>query len=268
MHPVRLNDDGSLKNEFKPAIYADTNFLRHYYNAEGAEFLFDENGNSIDPPWKDDLPNSVPSSSDLRHKLIVDIINPKDYLADFGCIRHLTTNYLFIASLIVTPLSLLELFKLHAEVAFKDICAESIGAKRIQRMGEKEAGKYLSKLYGQWLTDKENEVLKNLIQDCYFNLSFARAHGLKGTFYVSDHNIRVTDGDVGKFLWVLSFLQLEAADVIHLHSAKQLGCEYFATFDKGFSINKDIIHEAAGIKILNSTKEVIRILKQFKKKDA
>jgi hypothetical protein len=91
MHPVRLNKDGSLKKEFKPAIYVDTNFLRHYYNAEGAEFLFDENGNSIDPPWRDDLPNSEPSPSDLRHKLIVNITNPKDYFADFGCIRHFTT---------------------------------------------------------------------------------------------------------------------------------------------------------------------------------
>ena len=245
----------------------DTNFLRHYYNAEGAEFLFDENGNSIDPPWEDDLPKTSPSSKDLRHKLIVDITNPKDYLEDFGCIRHLTTNCLSKASLILTPLSLLELFKLHAEVTFKDICAESLGAKRIQRMGEKEVGKHLSKLYSQWLTDNQNEVLKSLVQDCYFNMSFARAHGLQGTFYVSDHNIRITEGDVGKFLWILSFLQLEVADVLHLHSAKQLGCEYFATFDKGFAINKDIIKEAAGIQILCSAKEVLKILKQFRKED-
>jgi hypothetical protein len=239
MHPARLNKDGSLRKEFKPAIYVDTNFLRYYYNAEGAEFSFDENGNTIDPPWKDDLPK-IPSFNDSRHKLMVDLINPKNYFKDFGCIRHLTTNYLSEASLILTPLSLLELFKLHAEVTFKDIFAESLGAKQIQRMGEKEVGKHLSTLYSRWLANKKNEVLNGLIQDCYFNMSFARAHGLQGTFYISDHNIRITEGDVGRFLWILSFLQLETTDILHLHSAKKLGCEYFATFDKGFASNKDM----------------------------
>jgi hypothetical protein len=268
MHPARLNEDGSLQKEFKPAIYVDTNFLRHYYNAEGAEFLFDENGNTIDPPWKDDSPEIPSSLNDSRHKLILDITNPKDYFKDFGCIRHLTAYCLSEASLILTPLSLLELFKLHAEVAFKDICAESLGAKQIQRMGEKEVGKHLSALYSRWLADNQNEVLKGLIQDCDFNMSFARAHGLQGTFYVSDHNIRITDGDVGSFLWILSFLQLETTDVLHLHSAKKLGCEYFATFDKGFATNKDIIKKAAGIQILCSAKEVLNILKQYRKKNA
>lgn len=268
MHPARLNEDGTLQKEFTPAIYCDTNFLRHYYHAEGAEFFFDENGNSIDPPWKGDFPEIIPSSNDLRHKLIVDIINPKDFSKDFGCIRHITSYCLSKASLILTPLSLLELYKLHAEVNFKNICAESLGAKRIQRMGEKEVGQHLSKLYSKWLTEKQNEVLKDLIQDCYLNMSFARAHGLQGTFYISDHTIRITEGDVGNFLWIPAFLQLEAADVLHLHSAKQLGCEYFATFDKGFAINKDIIKEASGIQILCNAKEVLKILKQYKKEEA
>jgi len=163
---------------------------------------------------------------------------------------------------------LLELFKLHAEVAFKDICADSLGAKQIQRMGEKEVGKHLSALYSRWLTDNQNEVLKGLIQDCCFNMSFARAHGLQGTFYISDLSIRITEGDVGNFLWILSFLQLETTDVLHLHSAKKLECEYFATFDKGFASNKQIINEAAGIQILCNAKEVLTILKQYRKKEA
>jgi hypothetical protein len=244
----------------------DTNFIRHYYNAEGAEFLFDENGNSIDPPWKDNSMGIPPTSDELRHKLLKDTINPKDNLKDFGCIRNLTINCLSESSLILTPLSLLELFKLHAETVFKNICAESLGAKQIQRMGEKEVGKYLSALYKRCLTEKQNKVLHNLIQDCYFNMSFARAHGLQGIFYVSEHNLQITEGDVGSFLEVLSFLQLETIDVLHLHSAKKLDCDYFATLDKGFANNLEIIRDAAGIQILCNAKEVIKILKKYRKK--
>lgn len=279
MHPAKLNENGSLHDVYKPAIYVDTNFLRLYYNAEGAEFCFDEDGNPLEPPWESELrefresngvtiPDLPPSHEELRRQMIWDLVGTKDNVRDFGRIRHFAINCLSKASLILTPIAVLELFKIHAEVTFKDICADSVGVKRIQRWGDRTVGEHLSDLFSRFLAEESNETLRELKQDCTFNLSFAQAHGLQGTFYVNDLRFRITDGDVGRFLWVLSFLQLEAADILHIHAAKLLGCDYLASLDAAFSKNKDIIEDRAGIKILSNAKQVIDVMKRNRKDDA
>lgn len=263
MQPVSLKKDGSITKIFKPAIYLDTNFLRHYYKAEGAEFYFDEKGNDIEPPWEEDTPPRRPNHEELRAEILQGLIKTQDYTKDFGIIRHIAINYLSRASLVLTPISLLELYKIHAEIMFKDICAEAVGVKSVQRMGDKPVGKILSKLYEKASADTDFEPYQQLVQECHFNTSFAGAHGLQGTFYVQNHSIQLSMGDVEKFLWLLSFLQLEATDILHIHSAKKLGCEYFATFDKGISENKKIIEKAAGFKILCNPRELITILNKY-----
>lgn len=266
MQPVSLKKDGSLTKIFRPAIYLDTNFLRHYYNAEGAEFYVDENGNDVDPPWEKDWPLGRPNREELRAEILQGLIKTKDHTKEFGIIRHIAINCLSKASLILTPISLLELYKIHAEIMFKETCAEAVGVKSIQRMGDKPVGKILSKLYEKASADTDTGPYQALIQACHFNTSFAGAHGLRGIFYVSEHTLKLSMGDVEKFLWLLSFLQLEATDILHIHSAKKLGCEYFATFDNGIKDNKKIIEKAAGFKILSKPMELINILNKNKKK--
>ena len=55
MYPAALKENGELQNKYKPAVYLDTNFLRHYFNTKGAEFYYDEQGHPTDPPWHDEL---------------------------------------------------------------------------------------------------------------------------------------------------------------------------------------------------------------------
>ena len=204
----------------------------------------------------------------MRRAVIADLVRPKNLLKDFGIIRHIATSCLSTASLILTPISLLELFKIHAEVTFKNICAEAVGAKQIQRMGDKEVGRHLSQLLERWREDKSNEIVKEIVQDCYFNLSFARSHGLDGTFYVENLRMNLTDGDVGRFLWTLSFSQLEATDILHVHCAKTLGCDFFATLDAGIVANRGNIEEAGKLKVLGSPQALIDVLRENRKTDA
>jgi|AntAceMinimDraft_9_1070365.scaffolds.fasta_scaffold11711_3 hypothetical protein len=268
MHPVSLNDDGTIKEIFKPGIYLDSNFLRYYFNSEGAEYYFDENGNDIKPPWEEDNePRFEPTQGDRVAKVISDLIKPKKFIKDFGRIRHIATNALSMASLILTPINLLELYKIHAEVTFKNICADSIGVKHIQRMGDKPIGKVLTKIYEMASIEDGDETYKDLVKNCHFNTSFAAAHGLQGIFYVEEHKPQITIGDIESFLWLLSFLQLEATDISHIHSAKMLGCEYFATLDKGIFSNKEIIKKSANINVLSSPKELIETLLKYKKEN-
>lgn len=192
-------------------------------------------------------------------------MRPKDLIKDFGIIRHIAISCLSTAYLIVTPIALLELFKVHAEVTFKNICAGTVGAKQIQRMGDKEVGRHLSSLLEVWRKDKANQVVKDIVQDCYFSLSFARAHGLHGIFYIEKLNLALSDADVGRFLGTLSFTQLETTDILHIHSAKMLGCEFFATLDGGIAANRGSIEEEGKIKVLVNTRKLIDVLTRNKK---
>lgn len=262
MHPARLTENGTLEEIYKPALYLDTNFLWKYFNAEGTELYFNENGEDITPEEDDDDLKLPPSFEERRYEIIHDVIKPKNEQREYGAIRYIATYGLSNASLLLTPIAWLELYKVQAEIAFKNNCAISLGAKRIQRMGEKEVGKHLSNLYKKLTSeDSENPDLKQLIDDCVFNMSFARGHGFQGTFYICNLNIQISEADVGSFLWALGFLQFEATDIIHLHTAKKLGCEYFVSLDKAFSKNRELINRVAGIKILCNPAEVLTVLK-------
>lgn len=90
----------------------------------------------------------------------------------------------------------------------------------------------------------------------------------QGTFYANDLRLRITDSDVARILWVPSFLQLDAADILHMHVAHCLKCDYFASLDKGFSRNRNLIEGFAHFKLLCSVKEVMDVMMNHKKKDA
>jgi hypothetical protein len=196
------------------------------------------------------------------------LIRTRDSGRDFALIRRYAIHGLTEASLILTPIAVIELFKLHAEVAFKEICADALGIKQVQRWGARAIGEYLTEIFNRAVADDEDEVAKEIKQDCTFNLSFAQAHGLWGTFYVNDLRFRITDADVGRTLWVPSFLQLDAADVLHMHAAHCLKCDYFASIDKGFSRNRSLIEGFAHFKLLCSVPEVMNVMKKHKKRAA
>lgn|GEM_PF-1380914 len=267
MYPARLNADGALQDVYRPAIYLDTNFLRHYYLAEGAEDFVDDEGREIEPPWASDFPRVEPSP-DARTQMLWKMIRKRDTATDFALIRHYAINCLTEASLILTPIAVLELFKLHAEVAYKEICAEAVGVKWVQRWGDRAVGEHLTEIFNRSVAEDKDDTAREIKQDCTFNLSFAMAHGLQGTFYVNDLRFRLTDADVARILWVPSFLQLETTDVLHLHAAHLLRCDYFASLDSGFSRNRQLIESFAGFKLLCSVKEVMDVMKKHRKKRA
>jgi hypothetical protein len=261
MYPAKLNEDGALEEIYKPAIYIDTNFLRYYFIYEGTEELVDDRGNPVNYNNSKNYISFEAKTNDI----IRNVVGYKDYLEDFAYIRRIAIYHLSNASLIISPISFLELYKIHAEISFKEFCAEALGAKHIQRMGVKEVGNCLSKIYKKYLENKENDVLSNIVQSTVFNMSFARAHGLEGIFYVSDLNLILYEGDIGNFLWILAYLQLDTTDILHLHAAKLLNCDYFATFDSGFTKNSQIIEKFTGIKIISTSKDVIQVLEENRK---
>jgi hypothetical protein len=80
LYPVKLKNDGTLEDVYRPSIYLDTNFLRYYYLAEGTEDYVDDEGNEVEPPWASDLPED-PSSDSARREMLWRLIRrgtPRD----------------------------------------------------------------------------------------------------------------------------------------------------------------------------------------------
>lgn len=227
----------------------------------------DDEGRDVEPPWVSDF-DITSEPEDPRRQMLWNMIRRRDYIKDFALLRRYAIYCLTKASLILTPIAVLELFKLHAEVTFKEICADAVGVKWVQRWGDREVGEYLTEIFNRAVGGVQDDIAKEIKQDCTFNLSFAHGHGLSGTFYVNDLRFRITDADVGRIFWVPSFLQLDTTDILHLHAAHFLHCEYFASLDKGFSRNRQLIESFAGFKLLCSVTEVMDVMKKHRKETA
>lgn len=265
MHLAKLQKNGTLPIRYKPAIYVDTNFVRHYELAEGLEMCIDEEGNDIDPPWKDDITDAPLRTENEREQILLKLLGGgNNHAREFAQIRHFTCYCLTKACLIMTPISVLELSKLYSEVTHKNRCAETAGAKAIQRMGDKEVGRQLAKLFEKSLTENKDGAHREMVRDCEYVAPYIGGPELDGIVLVPDLHLRLSLEDVRRFLRLLSLLQLEATDVLHVHAAHLLQCEYIASMDQGLHIARDHIRETSGIQILRSPEEVLNVLQANK----
>src|SRR3972149_3574174 len=66
-----------------------------------------------------------------------------------------------------------------------------------------------------------------------------------------------TPRDFNKLI-VFPAYQIGVADILHLVSAKRLGCEYFITFDDDFKRAKKDIERFFNLKILTSPQEILK----------
>jgi hypothetical protein len=242
----------SSADPYRPAIYLNTGFVREYYLAEGGEECVDEEGRERKPPWDE----GGEEPRDPRTDMLADIIPSKTGVDDFSLIRRLVGSRLTSVSLVFTPITLLELYKWRADEAMADICSEMVGAACARGFDERMRGTYLAKIFALSDSDDKNKTAKQIRQDCTFA---ANSPGLDGTV-CADVQLSLNAGAVHRVLWPLSFVQLQTVDILHLHAAHALGCEYFASLDPAVSDNRDLI-ERLGIRLLCGPKEVIAVLK-------
>jgi hypothetical protein len=173
---------------------------------------------------------------------------------------------------IVSPLALNELMKWNAEVIFKQVSSEAIGAKNVQRLGEKEAGDKLKTLLKRWIElsneekheqncDYSKEGLRRLYPDLFLNPSFANAHGLRGLIEVDIKNF---DYLTKQMCWseasIYSYLQLGATDIMHILFAKHLGCDYIASKDGDFKRAGEFIKKNTGIEVLHGYNKILEVI--------
>src|SRR3972149_2191334 len=90
------------------------------------------------------------------------------------------------------------------------------------------------------------------------NICSYTRENLFGIIPVDFANITIrTPRDFNKLI-VFPAYQIGVADILHLVSAKRLGCEYFITFDDDFKRAKKDIERFFNLKILTSPQEILK----------
>ena len=89
--------------------------------------------------------------------------------------------------------------------------------------------------------------------------SFVYHHGLEGLLRADIINFELTNSRAWSEPALYSYLQVGAADIMHILFAEHLGCEFIATTDQDFKRAADIIKEHTGITVLKGYSEILSI---------
>jgi len=66
-----------------------------------------------------------------------------------------------------------------------------------------------------------------------------------------------TPRDFNKIIELAAY-QIGVADILHLESAKRLGCNYFITLDSDFIKAKNEINDIYSLEVLNNPPEILK----------
>jgi hypothetical protein len=250
-----LTKTGRLRNKFLPAVYLDSSVVIDYWRTEGMEMPETE----MDRFVKEDELLQV-----VRNILASEV--------QFNRMAEIRKKLFFEetkVTLIVSPLSLLELMEWQAEAAFKQIASEASGVGFIQKRSKKQIADYLKEALKMRRAEFEKQKgekgakstgLEWLMSETWLNRSFLECHGLSGLLQVDIVNFHLKINKAWGEPSAYAYLQLGIADIMHILLARHLGCKYIASFDSDFLRVKDIIQEETGILVLSSPGEILAIL--------
>ena len=278
-----LTKAGKLQKRFLPAVYFDSSVLIDYWMTEGMEMHETEIEKSIKnnkPSYWRELPGgdevmeiergTLTENNEFPHWQVVrGILRSEDRINKVAEIRKKLVFDRVKVTPVISSICLLELIEWQAEAAFKQIASEASGTIFIQKRSKKDIGDYLKKALE--LREKEFKEQKGkkqgvstgldiLMLETWLNRSFVDSHGLYGLLQVDIVNFHLTVSKVWEEPSVYAYLQLGAADIMHILLAQHLGCQYIASFDTDFKRVKDIVSEETGISILTSPEEILDIL--------
>jgi predicted nucleic acid-binding protein len=254
MNHAKVTKTGRLQKKFLPAIYFDSSVLIDYWIAEGIQEpntqmqeVLSQSEDYIDFVREELL------RSDVRIKKVIEIRNKLVY-GD----SNITP--------IVSPLSLLELVEWHAETVFKQLSSEASGAMFIQKKSKKDIGDYLKKsleIRKIELRKREKKkksgstILERLMEDTWLDSAYP---GFEGLWQVDILHFKLLIAEAWTKASISAYLQVGVTDILHILSAKHLGCKYIASFDSDFKRVKDIIKNETRLNLLNSPEEILKIL--------
>lgn len=271
-----LTDEGKLQKELLPAVYFDSSVVIDYYAAENfpdeeekhEEIDLDEfigEGKTIPDELRERVERQIELENFSTEFLLRDIINSDKRIKQVSDIRNKVLYEEIKVNPVISPLVMVEFNKWFTETLFKELASDAVGSKVIQRYGNNQIGNYLKNIL-DLINKKDNEeskwkkkALKHLKFEFSPSPSFIYAHGLRGLIHADITNFDLFNNRLWSELYMYSYLQMGATDIMHVLFAEHLGCEYLATFDEDFKRASDIIKKSTGITVLKGYKEIIDI---------
>jgi hypothetical protein len=248
-----LDEDGALQDAALPAAYLDTSAVIDYWWTEGADI-------PRRPPLRD--------SKTLIQQFLSAELRTKRATRGFDTMVKVRDTLLVPGSdllLVTSPVALLELQSYMSESNMRYWLHEAVGAEAVDRRGAKDIGDILRSCWdehhaadGEW-----RNALGGLQSDGILEPSYVDHHGLWGVYVA---NIRRLDLTVSQFwetaIWLMAYLQVGTADVLHTCVAQHLGCQYFVSFDGDFKRVRKQMKEQLDLELVCSPQALLDALRR------
>lgn len=245
---------GALVANLTPAVYFDSSVLIDYWETESMEIDADPDIQLKTMPYEE---------------VIRELLKTDRRLAGMVDIRKALMFDPLKAYAVTSPLALLEVIEWYAESAIKNIAAGAAGAHAIQRMGKKDVGNLLNRIFEARRREAEQDVsgsrdgstgLESLYTETRIGPGFAQAHGLNGIIVADVVGFSFTEHEARDVPEILSYLQMGMADIIHLLLARHFGCRWIASFDSDFARCREHIEKGLGLSLLMTPEEIRSVL--------
>ncbi len=269
-----LTENGKLQDKFLPAIYFDSCVAIDYWmtgSNVGLVIMATGDLETIEQRGLD-ADNLVQRNKYLKQLLSSKATTKLNKVAN---IRKKLDSSEAKATAVVSPICLFELEEWYAFATFKQMASEVVGVTVLERQGRKDFGEHLKAVYESWIKRLKEKLELELWtgikfehfskEETLFYETFRHLHyleaGLKGLVLVDIRNYRLDIQSLSSLQPLFyAYVQLGAADIFHILLAQHLGCKYIASWDKDFKRVKQVINEAAGMELLSTPEEILKVI--------
>ena len=265
---------GKLTSKYLPAVYFDSSVAIDYWMtgsdvipvtmATGYLEMLDQMGIEYD--------SLVQRNKYLKRLLSSKATTRRNEVAK---IRRKLDSGKAKTTAVVSPICVLELEEWYAFARFKQIASEAVGVTVLERQEKKDFGEHLKVVHESWIKRLQKKVEiemwtgkkldgvseeENLFYETFLHSEYLEA-GLKGVVLADIRNYSLDIQSLTRLRPLFyAYVQLGAADIIHILLAEHLGCKYIASFDTDFKRVKQVVSEASGMELLSSVQEILSVL--------
>jgi predicted nucleic acid-binding protein len=154
---------------------------------------------------------------------------------------------------VVSPLVWIEVNEWIAEERLKERASRVMQFTRLQREGKKRIGAFLKEIRYASQTDSHlrpfNSVAEKLFKDTTVSSRSLETGALKHITHMDLTNFSLNHAAIQTAV-NLAYMQVGAADVMHLLIAAHIGCTHFATIDSDFDRVREAVEAELGLVVL------------------
>lgn len=238
---------GKLRKNYLPASYCDTSFLIDYWTSI-----------KLQPVSLDNF-----SDEEEHYPILREQIKRYKRLRNIYKIREKIDNYDNVTTPVFSTIAVYEFAEKIAEGYYLSEVVKATDIFSGLHLGRKQIGDFIQTLWKKTNNLKQknkyqDDPLSTFTISIFENMCSYRGDKLFGMLPVDFENITIrTPRDFNKIITLAAF-QIGVADMLHLESARRLGCTYFITLDNDFVKAKEEIANIFGLEVLSNPQEILK----------